>query len=87
MRNAHELLIVALANVDLLLPVGIFANDECAYSFRNKQIDDASACCMQIVVYPTSALVRDASREAGIFSCGRSRLTSYTYDSIHGYSS
>ena len=70
MWDIHKVLIIALADVAFLLPVRIFPDNECAYSFRNKQIDDASACCVQVMVYSTSALVRDAlhtSRETRIF--------------------
>src|SRR5579885_2800315 len=56
-RNAHKLLIVALAHFHFLLPIDVFADDECAYAFLDKQIDYAPAGSMQVVVDAPCALV------------------------------
>ena len=57
MREAHKLLIVALADIDLLLPVGIFADKERPYPLLNQQSDNSPGSCVQVVINPRCALV------------------------------
>lgn len=45
MRNVHKLLVIALANVDLLFPPVIFTNDQRPYAFLNEMLNDAMAVC------------------------------------------
>src|SRR5712692_4811320 len=55
MGNLDKMLLVLLPHLTLLLPEGIFANDERAYPFSDKQVYDALRGGMQVVVNASGA--------------------------------
>ena len=59
MRDLHELLRVALAQLHVLLPERVFADHQGADALADQQIDDATAGRVQIPVYAAIALRRD----------------------------
>src|SRR6266487_3349320 len=65
MRNAHELLIVALAHLDLLFPVRVFPNHQRPYSFLHQQVNDMAACRVHVVVNSSATLGGHAFHASG----------------------
>ena len=59
MWKLHKLLIVPLAQVRFLFPERVFPNHQRPDPFAYQQIDDATACRVQIAVDPAIALRRD----------------------------
>ena len=60
MRDLHELLVIFLPHLHFLLPQAILADDQGADAFCNQQIDNPTACRVQIVCDAAIALRRDA---------------------------
>src|SRR5215469_11517338 len=58
-RDLHKRLIVALAHLHLLLPEGIFPDDERANALCNQQSDDRFGSQMQLMLDAAIALVCD----------------------------
>src|SRR5439155_11277898 len=50
MRNAHKVLVRLPSHSTLLLPKGVFPNDNRSRSLFNQKINDAPACGMQVVI-------------------------------------
>ena len=59
MRNVDEFLVVLPPSLNLGLPERLLAQDECSDSFGHQQLNDATACRVQIVHHSTIALRRD----------------------------
>ena len=65
MGNLNKLLVVFVPQFHLLLPIRIFAHDQSSDPFFDQQIDDPTACRVQIRSYPAIALRRDSIKLAG----------------------
>jgi hypothetical protein len=70
MWNLNEFLIIFPPHFHLLLPQRIFAHDKGPDSFLDQQIDDPTACRMQIGVDTAIALRRDPIELAGSEAVG-----------------
>jgi len=69
MRNTDKLLVVHAANVDLLLPVFVITDNQCADIVFQAIRGDLAGCSVQQVFYPAVAFVgHDAN--VGVFALG-----------------
>src|SRR5216684_7692552 len=65
MRNAHKVLIIALAYASLLLPKRIFPDNDRSYPLFCQKVHNALTGCMQVMMNLSIARVGDAFHLSG----------------------